>query len=128
MEQRRLAFTECQRLVHEALAADPRNVRALETLGALCRANGEPREALAAYETAAADRNDANAHAQIGRLKLDLGEARGALSHIELALRLSPLDPSARSGSRLPGWRTFMRVNQASLEKSVASLRSSGLR
>jgi TolB-like protein/Tfp pilus assembly protein PilF len=88
-----LALTECERLLGEALASDPRNVRALETLGALRRATGKPREALAAYEGAVmANRNDANAHAQIGRLKLDLGEPRQALPHIELALRLSPLD------------------------------------
>jgi TolB-like protein/tetratricopeptide (TPR) repeat protein len=84
---------ECDRLVQEALASNPNNARALNTLGALRRATGKPREALAAYEAAvAADRNDANAHAQIGRLKIDLGDAKSALPHIELALRLSPLD------------------------------------
>jgi TolB-like protein/Tfp pilus assembly protein PilF len=84
---------ECDRLVQEALASNPSNARALNTLGALRRATGKPREALAAYEAAvAADRNDANAHAQIGRLKIDLGDAESALPHIEFALRLSPLD------------------------------------
>jgi TolB-like protein/Tfp pilus assembly protein PilF len=86
-------LAECDRLLQEALASDPRNGRALGTLGALRRATGKPREALAAYETAvAADRNDANAHAQIGRLMIEIGEPQNALAHIELALRLSPLD------------------------------------
>jgi hypothetical protein len=101
VEQRRLAFTECQRLVHEALAADPLNVRALETLGALRRANGKPREALAAYETAAADRNDTNAHAQIGRLKLDLGEPRGSTVAHRIRASAQP------TGSQRALWFTF---------------------
>jgi len=95
-------LSQCDRLVHEALAADPRNARALNTLGALRRATGKPREALGAYEAAiAVDRNDASAHAQIGRLKVDMGEPAQALPHIELALRLSPLDPQR------PLWFTF---------------------
>src|SRR5262249_27574769 len=49
----------------------------------------------------AVDRNDASAHAQIGRLKVDVGEPAQALPHIELALRLSPLDPQR------PLWFTF---------------------
>jgi tetratricopeptide (TPR) repeat protein len=56
-------LTQCDRLVHEALAADPRNSRALNALGALWRATGKPQEAIEAYGAAAAvNRNDANAH------------------------------------------------------------------
>jgi len=47
-------LSQCDRLVHEALAADPRNARALNTLGALRRATGKLREALGAYEAAIA--------------------------------------------------------------------------
>jgi TolB-like protein/Tfp pilus assembly protein PilF len=121
-----LALTECERLVQEALAADPHNVRALETLGALRRATGNPPEALAAYEAAtAADQNDASAHAQIGRLKLDLGEPREALSHIELALRLSPLDAQRALWFTFAGlahlYAEELGAARSSLEKSVAA-------
>ena len=65
----------------------------MNTLGALLRATGRPREALGAYEAAAVvNRNDANALGQIGRLKIEIGEPAQALPQIELALRLSPLD------------------------------------
>jgi tetratricopeptide (TPR) repeat protein len=102
----------------------------LETLGALRRATGKTPEALAAYEAAtAADRNDAGAHAQIGRLKLDLGEPREALSHIELVLQLSPLDAQRAL------WFTFaglahlyveeLGVARSSLENPLRPRRSS---
>ena len=119
-------LAECERLLQESLAAEPRNAVALNTLGALRRATGKPREALAAFESAvAADRNDANAHGQIGRLEIDLGEPARALPHIELALRLSPLD------SQRSLWFTFAGLAQlytgdptaarSWLEKSVAA-------
>jgi tetratricopeptide (TPR) repeat protein len=117
---------ECQRLLDEALAAEPKNSSANNTLGALRRATGKPREALAAYEAAvAADRNDANAHAQIGRLMIELGDAEHAFDPIELALRLSPLD------AQRPLWFTFvglarLQIGEAQeargwLEKAVAA-------
>src|SRR6516165_1628580 len=121
-----LALMECERLVQEALVGEPRNVRALETLGALRRATGKPREALAAYEAVALlNHNDANAQAQIGRLKLDLGEPVQALPYIDLALRVSPMDAQRAL------WFTFAGLAQlyadepgaarAWLEKSVAA-------
>ena len=88
-----IELQQCERLVQQVLTTEPRHPHALSILGALRRATNRRREALAAYEAVlAADRNNANAHAQIGRLKIDLGEAASALPHIELALRLSPLD------------------------------------
>lgn len=117
---------ESERLLEEALAAEPKNSSANNTLGALRRATGKPREALAAYEAAiAADRNDANAHAQIGRLMIELGDAEHAFGHIKLALRLSPLD------AQRPLWFTFaglarLQIGEAQeargwLEKAVAA-------
>ena len=93
---------ECQRLLDQVLALEPQNARALNLLGALRRATGKRTEALAAYQAAVeANHSDASAHAQIGRLKIDLGEPEHALSAINLALRLSPLDPQR------PLWYTF---------------------
>jgi TolB-like protein/tetratricopeptide (TPR) repeat protein len=85
---------ECEQLIERALAVEPRSARTLDILGALQRATNKPREALAAYQAAvAADPNDANARGQIGRIKIDLGQANDAMSDFELALQLSPLDP-----------------------------------
>lgn len=85
---------ECQRLLDQVLAFEPQNDRALSLLGALRRATGKRTEALAAYKAAVeANHNDASAHAQIGRLEIDLGKPENALPASELALRLSPADP-----------------------------------
>jgi len=117
---------ECERLLGEALAADPRNGHALNTLGALRRATGKPTEALAAYEAAvAADRNDASAHAQIGRLMIDTGQAQQALPHIELALRISPLDAQRSLWFTFAGLALLHEGDatgaRARLEKAVAA-------
>ena len=83
-----------QQLVEQAIAADPRDGRALALRGALRRALRKPDEALAAYQAAvAADDNLADAHAEIGRVRIDVGQASEALPAIEKALALSPLDP-----------------------------------
>ena len=119
-------LAECDLLVHEALAADSRNSRALNTLGALLRATGRPREALGAYEAAAVvNRNDANALGQIGRLKIEIGEPAQALSQIELALRLSPLDSQRALWLSYAGLALLYMGDAAGarpwLEKSVAA-------
>jgi adenylate cyclase len=95
-------LTQCEQLLQQALAQDSHHVGALSTLGALRRATGKRRDALAAYE-AAADINpsDANVQAQIGRLQIDPGQPTQASARIEQALRLSPLDPQR------PLWYTF---------------------
>lgn len=89
-----IELEQCERLLRRTLAIDPRYARALNIMGALRRATGKPREALAAYKAAvAADPNDASAYAQIGRLEIDFGEAEQAIASIERALQLSPFDP-----------------------------------
>ena len=117
---------ECERLVQEALAVDPRNAGGLNTLGALRRATGKPREALVAFAAAVtADRNDANAHAQIGRLKIDLGEPEQTLSYIEAALRLSPRDAQRSLWFTFAGLALLytgdVDAAQLWLEKSIAA-------
>jgi len=89
-----LELQECERLLRQILADQPHHAEALSLLEALRRVTGQRREALAAYEAAVkANPSDASAHGQIGRLQIDFGEAERALPEIELALRLSPLDP-----------------------------------
>lgn len=95
-------LAEAQRLVDGAITADPQDSRALALRGALLRVEGKPVPALAAYEAAvAADPNLADAYAEIGRLKIDLGRAEETAAAIERALRLSPLDPQR------PLWMSF---------------------
>lgn len=121
-----IELQQCERLVQQVLTTEPRHPHALSILGALRRATNRRHEALAAYEAVlAADRNDANAHAQIGRLKIDLGEAHSALPHIELALRLSPLDAQRSLWFTFAGLALLYtgqpKMARQWLEKSVAA-------
>jgi tetratricopeptide (TPR) repeat protein len=83
-----------KQLIDAALTADSGDPRAQALRGALLRLQKKPADALAAYEAAtAADPNLADAYAEIGRIKIDLGRASDALPAIEKALELSPHDP-----------------------------------
>jgi len=117
---------QAERLVQRALAIDPCEAQALDVLGALRRAVGKPREALAAYQAAlAANPSDANACAQIVRVKLDLGEAEDAVPLIERALALSPVDPQRSLWFTFAGMALLYdsdpRRARAWLEKAVAA-------
>ena len=83
-----------RQLIDAAIAGDPGDARAQALNVALLRLAKHPAEALAAYEAAvAADPNLAESHAEIGRVKIDLGQAGDTVPAIEKALALSPRDP-----------------------------------
>jgi adenylate cyclase len=106
-----------EQLVARALAADPHDGRGLALKGALLRVLQKPREALAAYQAAvAADDNLADAHAEIGRVRIDLGEAAEALPPIEQALARSPLDPQT------PLWLSFAAMAELYAGRPAAAI------
>jgi hypothetical protein len=90
--------------VREALAAEVRNFRALNTLGGLPRATAKFDEALEAYEAAVAvNRNDPNAQGQIGCLKMTLVSPRKPCRTSNRRSGSAHWTRSARSGSPLRG-------------------------
>ena len=63
--------------------------------GGVLRARGDPDQAIAAFTRAIElDSNDANAHAELGRTKIDVGLAAETIGHIENALRINSNDRS----------------------------------
>ena len=76
-----------------AIEIDQTNATARSLRGTLLRARGEPEQAVAAFEYALTlNPNLARAHAEIGRVKMDVGLAAETIGHIEEAMRLSPRD------------------------------------
>lgn len=114
-----------QELIDAAIAAEPGNPRTLALRGALLRLRKKPAEALAAYQAAiAANPSFADAQAEVGRLKIDVGQADDALGPIKTALQLSPLDPQRSLWSSFAGMALLYAGHPAEaipwLEKSAA--------
>src|SRR5262249_47973541 len=76
-----------------ATALEPRDASARAVRGTLLRARGEPEQAIAAFEYAIQlDPSIARAHAELGRVKMDVGRATETIGHVEEAMQLSPRD------------------------------------
>jgi class 3 adenylate cyclase/TolB-like protein/predicted Zn-dependent protease len=89
-EQIRLAAAA----VSKALAVAPRSAKVHLYRAGVCYLQGDPEQALRECDLAISlNRNDASAHAFIGRLKILVGRAEETEAHVAEALRLSPRDP-----------------------------------
>jgi tetratricopeptide (TPR) repeat protein len=118
-------LARAKQLIDAAITAEPGNPQALALRGGLLRLQRKPEEALAAYQAAiAANPSFADAHAEIGRLKIDFGPVDEALASIKTALQLSPLDPQRALWSSFAGMALLFAGRQAEaipwLEKSAA--------
>ena len=87
---------EAEALYRAALAADPRNVHALNLLGALLVNRGEASAALPMIARAVAIApGDADAHLNLGLAQKDIGRLRDALGSFRTAARLAPMKLAA---------------------------------
>ena len=76
-----------------AIKLEPTSAGAHLTHGGLLRARGDYEQAVTAFKQALLHNpNFANAHAELGRAKIDIGLANEAIAHVEQAVAISPTD------------------------------------
>ncbi len=81
--------------IDRALRLEPGNAAVLRGKGVVLRARRDPEGAVAVFRQALAlDPKSAWTHAQLGRARIDLGQADEALADIENAIALSPSEPA----------------------------------
>jgi Tfp pilus assembly protein PilF len=81
--------------IDRALRLEPRNAAILRSKGVVLRALRDPEGAVAAFRQALAlNPISAWTHAQLGRTRIDLGQADEALADIERAIALAPSEPA----------------------------------
>jgi DNA-binding winged helix-turn-helix (wHTH) protein/TolB-like protein len=98
-EQRSLWLDQAEAAIDRVIAQERRSYGAYRLRGSLFRARGDWEQAMKALERALDLNSDyAEAHAELGRIKLEVGLAREAITHIEKAVALSPTDSAALSG------------------------------
>lgn len=74
-----------------AITLIPSSPSAHRIRGSMLRARNEPEQAIAAFEHVIdLDPNDAAAHAELGRTKIDVGLASETIGHVEQAIRINP--------------------------------------
>jgi TolB-like protein len=87
-------IAHAERLIGQVLAESPRLALAHFAKGQLLRAQGQPQEAIAEFETAvASNRNWVYALYALGQCKFLTGSIEVAIPLVEQAIRLSPRDP-----------------------------------
>ncbi|HEV8694125.1 MAG TPA: winged helix-turn-helix domain-containing protein, partial [Lysobacter sp.] len=93
-EQRPALLDEAEAAIDHAISVDPRIVGTYVLQGTLFRTRGKDAEAMAAFERALSLQDDLSlAHAELGRIKIEVGLADQSVAHIERAIRLSSNDP-----------------------------------
>ena len=93
-EWRTAMLDQAEVAIEQMLKQDPRNVAVHALRGSLLRARGEIDHAIAAFELALSiNPNDSFALAELGRTEIDAGRSREAMSHLDVAIALSPTDP-----------------------------------
>jgi DNA-binding winged helix-turn-helix (wHTH) protein/TolB-like protein/Flp pilus assembly protein TadD len=81
--------------IDSVITQEPRNFGAYRLRGSLFRARSKPDQAVRAFERAVElNPNYASAHAELGRTKIEIGQAGETIVHVETAIGLSPTDPS----------------------------------
>ncbi|MBI3706538.1 MAG: winged helix-turn-helix domain-containing protein [Proteobacteria bacterium] len=84
-------LSRAEEALSRAIAQAPGDAFAQWLRGRLLRARSQPEQAIAAFERAIElDPSHVNAHAELGRTKMDVGLAAETISHIEQAVRLNP--------------------------------------
>ena len=92
-DERNARLDRAESALQRAIALAPGLSFAQRIRGGLLRARGEPEQAIAAFVRAIElDPDDAQAHAELGRVKIDIGLAAETASDIERALLISPRD------------------------------------
>lgn len=91
--ERALLLDRADEAVRQVITQAPNMSFAQRIRGGVLRARGDADQAIAAFGRAIdLDPNDANAHAELGRTKIDVGLAAESIGHIEHAIRINPND------------------------------------
>jgi tetratricopeptide (TPR) repeat protein len=110
--------------VQNALAIDRRLVLAYHAKGLVCRARGDHKAALRAFERAVVlDGSFARAHAQRANELTLLGQPANALLHVQAAIDLSPNDPALGTFRWIQG-RAYFVAAQADATQYDAAIQS----
>jgi DNA-binding winged helix-turn-helix (wHTH) protein/TolB-like protein len=95
-DQRSLWLDEAEAAIDRVIAQERRSYGAYRLRGSLFRARGDWEQAIKAFERALDLNSDyAEAHAELGRVKIELGLPREAIADIDKAIVLSPTDSAA---------------------------------
>jgi DNA-binding winged helix-turn-helix (wHTH) protein/TolB-like protein len=98
-DQRLVWLDDAERAIDRVIAQNRKSYGAYRLRGSLFRARGEWEQAIKAFERALDFNSDyAEARAELGRVKLELGLPREAIADIDKAIALSPTDLAALSG------------------------------
>jgi TolB-like protein len=98
-DQRTLWLGQAEAAIDRIIAQRRRSYGAYRLRGSLFRARGDWEQAMKALERALDLNSDyAEAQAELGRIKIEVGLAREAITHIERAIALSPTDSAALAG------------------------------
>jgi DNA-binding winged helix-turn-helix (wHTH) protein/TolB-like protein/Flp pilus assembly protein TadD len=90
-QQRPSALIEASDLIERLVKLDPRNAAGHQLRASLSRALGDTDKAIASLEYALLlNPNYFGVHAELARIKIDVGQARESFAHIEDALQLIP--------------------------------------
>jgi len=85
------SLSRAEQAIEHAIKLAPGNAAAYERRAVLLRTRGDPHGGIAASQHALTlNPNLPNAHAELGRNKIDVGLAREAIAHLEEAIRLAP--------------------------------------
>jgi DNA-binding winged helix-turn-helix (wHTH) protein/tetratricopeptide (TPR) repeat protein len=120
-EQRPLWLKEAREAIDRVIAQHRRNYGAYRLRGSLHRALGEWEKAAKALEQALEINADyAEAHAELGRVMIELGLAGKAVERIDEAIRLSPTDFAALSWWQL--WAGLAMLHAGNYEAALDRL------
>ena len=91
--ERASRLARAEEAVNKAIKLEPKSAGALLTRGGVLRARGDYPQAIAAFKEALVlNPNFANAHAELGRVMIDVGEPEKTAEHVQKALDLNPDD------------------------------------
>ena len=94
-QQRSQWLDQVDAAIERVIAQEPRSPEAYRLRGSLYRARGDNDQAIKALERAVdLYANFAAAHAELGRVKIEVGRASETVAHVATAVKLSPTDPS----------------------------------
>jgi TolB-like protein/Flp pilus assembly protein TadD len=94
-QERSQWLDQVEAAIERVIAQEPRDPEAYRLRGSLYRARGDNDQAIKALERAVdLYANFAAAHAELGRVKIEVGRASETVAHVTTAVRLGPTDPS----------------------------------
>ena len=99
VDQRALWLDQAEAAIDRIITQQRRSYGAYRLRGSLFRARGDWEQAMKALERALDLNSDyAEAQAELGRIKIEVGLAHDTITHIEKAIALSPTDSAALAG------------------------------